>query len=103
MSAKSRNIGKDFEERIETTFAAYAKANIAYLSFMPVPTRAVMMQGSMVRVGNGAAPFDVYGFIPRNAIERRGVRSLSSTTRTQTTRRLRRCGTKAPTLSPLRI
>jgi hypothetical protein len=66
MSAISRNIGKEFEERIEPTFAAYAKANVAYLSFMPVPTRAVMMQGRMVRVGNGAAPFDVYGFMPRS-------------------------------------
>lgn len=66
MSGKSRDVGQDFEERIEPTFDAYSKANRAYLAFMPVPTKAVMVNGRMYRVGNGSAPFDVYGFVPRS-------------------------------------
>lgn len=64
----NREAGNDFEKRIEPSFVAYAKIGRAYLDFMPVPTRVIGKRGGMkfpVRVADGKAPFDVYGYAPK--------------------------------------
>jgi penicillin-binding protein-related factor A (putative recombinase) len=55
--------GTGFEQMIEAGFEGYAKAWIARLAMMPVPSRVVYVKGRAVVVHTHPAPFDIYGFL----------------------------------------
>ena len=56
--------GREFEKRIEATFPFYAKAHIARLAAMPLPTRPVgLRDGRPAFTITGKPPFDVYGYL----------------------------------------
>ncbi len=64
----NKNLGTSFENLIEATFQAYYDAGIARLMMMPVPSKQVGLKNGMpMFVRTGKAPFDVIGYLMRDA------------------------------------
>jgi hypothetical protein len=57
--------GSAFEKEIARSFEAYGTAGVAFLDFMPVPSRRVFIRGRAQLIATGKPPFDIYGFLPR--------------------------------------
>jgi hypothetical protein len=66
-NAAARAAGSAFEQSVGRSFEGYASQGVAYLDFMPIPTRAIRVPGfkGVAYVPCGHAPFDVYGHRPR--------------------------------------
>lgn len=62
----NKRSGHDFESEIAKTFPFYAEAGKAYLDLMNPPMAPAGNRGGIpLYVPNGKAPFDVYGYAPR--------------------------------------